>query len=207
MAATETEVCNLALAKIGSSRLTDLDVDDSLEADLCNLFYDPTRDALIRSFWWRFASARVALVENVSSPAFEWDNQFDLPADFLAMKDIFEENFTRHQNTTSSYALEGDLLLTNLSAVNIRYVKKVTDVTEFDPLFVEVLALKLAIQLTMPLSQDAVLADRLKLELDRLMRTVRAMDRQETNTVGRDDLGLWTGARFGTGRIDSKLGS
>lgn len=207
MAATETEICNLALAQIGAKRLDDLDADDSLQATLCNLFFDPIRDALLRSFWWRFASSRVALVEDSSSPDFEWDNQFDLPADFLALKSVYGDNLTKDRNVTSSFALEGLLLLTNADEVDIRYVAKITDVTLFDPLFVQVLALQLAIQLVMPLAQDQVLMDRLDVKLDKLMRKVRAMDRQETNTQGRDDSRTWTDARVGSGLIPSRLGS
>lgn len=62
MALTETELCNMALGRIGASQLVDLDTDSSTEATQCNLYLDATRDALLRSHPWRFASLWVELV-------------------------------------------------------------------------------------------------------------------------------------------------
>jgi len=207
MALTETAICNLALAKIGALRLTDLDTDTSVQAIQCQLHYDQTRDALLRSHWWRFASARAELVADADDPTFEWDNQFVLPDDFLRLKSVYDDNNTTRKNTLNSFALEGSLLLTNDSTASIRYIKKVTDVTEFDPLFVEVLVLNLAIKLVMPLAQDRKAKEDLIKELRLLMPAVRTLDRQETNTIGRSDLGTWNDARLGDSRINSKLGS
>jgi hypothetical protein len=50
--------------------------------------------------------------------------------------------------------------------MEIRYIRQVTDPTVFDPLFVEVLVLQLALKLVMPLSQDKVLRREIYTELD-----------------------------------------
>jgi len=194
MALSETEICNLALARIGAKRLNDLDTDSSVPAIHCRTHYEPTRDALLRSHWWRFASARAELSEDVDAPDFEWDNQFSLPNDFLAMKSVYENRFS--DENLSSYALEGKKLLTNEDTCEIRYIKKVTDVTQFDPLFVEVLALQLAIKMVMPLSQDKKMLQLLHQELAMIMPSVKALDRQETNTIGQYELETWNDARY-----------
>ena len=197
----------MALGRLGAKRLNDLDTDSSIEAIHARLQYEQTRDALLRSHWWRFASARAELSQDTSSPAFEWDYQFQLPSDFLRMKHLHEDNFSPEQITTASYALEGNLLLTNNDEANIRYIKQVTDVTEFDPLFIEALVLQLAVKLVMPLTQDANLRHELNLELEPVMAKIRTIDRQETNTVRRDDRHTWADARAGSGRVDSQMGS
>jgi len=207
MALTETAICNLALARIGAKRLDNLDADTSVEGIQCRLHYEPTRDALMRSHWWRFASAREELIADPEAPEFEWDNRFVLPLDFLRLKSVYDDNNTARKNTLNSYALEGRLLLTNDSTASIRYIKKVTDVTAFDPLFVEVLVLELAIKLVMPLAQDKGAKKDLMKELRMLMPAVRTLDRQETNTIRRSDMGTWNDARLSDSRIDSKLGS
>lgn len=209
MALSETKICNMALGMIGAKRLNNLDTDSSVEAIYCRTYYESVRDALLRSHRWRFASARASLSEDTEEPDFEWDAQFHLPSDFLALKSVYEDNITTRKNTLYSYALEGDLLLTNESSANIRYIKKVTDTAKFDPLFVQVLVLSLALKLVMPLSQDKVFYKEVKDELYKeVMPRVRAMDRQETETYGRSDLYPWNNARSGlSGRIDSKLGS
>lgn len=207
MASSVLEIANMALGRIGAEQITSLS-DGSVQAAQINLHYEQTRDALLRSHFWRFASARVALVENSTAPDFEWANAFDLPDDFSRSRSVFDDNGTQMKTASNSYAIEGDQLLTNEEAVNLRYVKKVTEVGEFDSLFVEVLVLSLAIKIAMPLSGgDPKLKQEMLLELRLLMRQVRTIDKQETNTIGRADMAAWNNARWGTPRRDSKLGS
>jgi len=53
------------------------------------------------------------------------------------------------------------------------------------------LILKLAIKLVMPITQDAKSKELLLKELVPLMSSVRAMDRLETENIGRGDLAPW----------------
>lgn len=210
MALTETDILNAALARIGAKRMTAVQfaAESTLEAIHCKLHYDQTRDALLRSHYWRFASARKTLTKDTNSPDFEWSNQFILPTDFLRMKSIYDGNNTALKKSRHSYALEGTRLLTDDSSVEIRYIRKVTDVTEFDPLFVEVLVLLLAKKLVGSLAgADAKLTQDIKDDLKNLMPSVRTLDRQETETVGRADRQTWVDVRQTRGgRIDSQLG-
>ena len=196
MALSETKICNATLARIGANRINNIDTDTSPEAIQCRTHYEMTRDALIRFHWWRFASGRKTLSQDTTDPTGdEWDNQFILPNDFLAMKSIYENRFS--DENYRSYALEGQRLLTNESTMEIRYIKKVTDVTEFDPLFVEVLVLQLALKLVPALAKtDPKLKADIKDDLKLLMPSVLALDGQETNTIGQYDLGTWNNARY-----------
>jgi hypothetical protein len=110
--------------------------------------------------------------------------------------------------TNFSYAIEGRLILTNEDNIKLRYIKQVTDPTEFDPLFIEVLILKLALKLVSLAGANPTMSETIGRELSPVMRQVRAADRQETNTIGREDLHTWNSARLTNGgRIDSQLGS
>lgn len=160
------------------------------------------------------AAATDITFDNISVvvvPDFEWSYGYTLPSDFLAMRSIWEDNTTIKENTIYSYALEGNLLLSNENAMKIRYTKQETTVANFDPLFIEVLVLSLAIKLTMPQSQDNDVYMMLKEELygsarrKGLMSKVRAMDKQEQNTVGIYNHSLWLSA-FRTTRDPTKLG-
>ena len=197
MSESVTTICNQALGQIGANRIADFDSDteNSPEHRQCRLHYEPTRDALIRSHWWRFASDRKALSQDTVTPAFEWDYQYFLPTDFLRMKSIYENRFS--DENILPYALEGNLLLTNESEMSIRYIKKVVDVSKFDPLFVAVLVLELAKKFIGPLAgAPPRLVKVLNDELKDLMSQVRALDRQETNTIGRTNLETWNDARY-----------
>ena len=105
-----------------------------------------------------------------------------------------------------SFKLEGKKLLTNDDAAEITYIARITDTAEFDPLFTEVLVLQLAIRFTLPLAKSRLLMRELNEELIPLMTRVRAVDKQEQNTVGRADRDRWVDKKIRLGRIDSKLG-
>jgi len=342
---SKTDICNMALGRIGHKLTTEalINADTDPDAQQCNLHYEQTRDALLRSYWWRFAGVRVdlAVVSNgdfahwtsddpddwtttevgtndvsqvgagegyggigtkkcniysavngtgvqiaqtittvvgleykfsiyidkitageltvvnlpeptsgdthwdsigtktvtfiadatsfnlvilgytadptditfdsisvVVVPDFEWSYGYTLPSDFLAMRSIWGENQS-NENTIYSYALEGDLLLSNENSMKIRYTKREVTVNNFDPLFIEVLTLSLAIKLCMPLTQDNKLYRDLREELygrKGLMSRVRAMDKQEQNTAGIYDYNTWVSV-YKTSRDPTRLGS
>lgn len=209
-APSPTSICNMALGRMGANRINNIDdsSESTLEAIQCRLHYSQTRRALLRTHRWRFAKARAQLSEDTVTPDFEWAHQFHLPNDFLAMRSIYEDNATPSRSTLYSYDLEGKMLLTNETTMKIRYTKDVVDVTEFDPLFVEVFILTLALKLSVPLSQDEAMRADIREELKPFMSSVRAMDREEGDTRGRADKRTWVDARLtNDGRIDSKLGS
>jgi len=186
-----TEICNMALGRLGAKRINDYDdaSDTKPEAIQCRLHYEQTRDALIRSHWWRFARARATLSANATDPDFEYDYAYDLPVDFLRMKKPYEADGVTELLYT--YSLEGKQLLSNETSMDIEFIKKVTDTTLFDPLFIEVLVLQLALKMVMPLTQDKVLRRELHEELygtpqqRGLMARVRVIDKEETNTTSR----------------------
>lgn len=207
--ASPTEILNQALGRIGANRISDFD--DSDEANLqsvqARLHFTQTRDALLRSHWWRFARTRATLSQNAAYTAdpttFEWTYAYDLPSDFLReWLPPWEDNSEVQGRTRNSRSLEGKQLLSNESTMRLRYVRRVEDVTEFDPLFTEVLVLQLALKFVMPLSQDLVLWQLIYAELwggggiRGVMSRVRTMDKQETKTVGQNETPTWNDSRL-----------
>lgn len=199
MADTETEICNLSLSDLGAKRLDDYDDDTTVQAILCRLHYPRTRDALLRSYDWRFASWRATLTQDTNDPDFEWDNQFILPDDFLKLKSVYEEE--GYNSKSRRHAIEGDRFLTNESDANIRYIRKITDVAEFEPLFVQLLILHLDLKLVMPLTQDVKLKESIKSDIVLVMPKVVGVNDDETDTGGRSD---WNLARHGGIGIQSQ---
>ena len=191
----------MALAKIGAGRINNLDdsTESSPQAIQCRLHFEQTRDALIRSHWWGFASARASLSQDTVDPDFEYDNQFILPNDFVRLKSVYGDNGTDTGDLRTTFAIEGDRLLTNESSIDIRYIKKVTDPTKFDTLFIEVLVLKLALKIISLAGANPKLMETITTELRLTMPQVRAIDRQETNNIGRSDRRPWNEARVSTG--------
>jgi hypothetical protein len=98
--------------------------------------------------------------------------------------------------TYYNHEIEGKKLLTDETAVYLRYIKWVTDVGSWDPLFIETMVLTLAKKLVIPLAQDLKIKTDIDSDLKILMPKVRAMDRQEEQIIGRDALRTWQSARY-----------
>lgn len=209
----ETKLCNMALGRIGTKRINDYtdNSDKKVEAIQCRLNYAQTRDALLRSHWWRFARTRKQLSQSAEYTAdattFEWTYAYGLPTDFLRMWiRPWEDNDEVMQNTRYSYSVEGKQLLSDVSSMYIRYIRKVTDVPTFDPLFIEVLILQLALKMVMPLTGAGreAMAMRASLYVELygtprqpgVMSRVRLMDKSETKTIGSNDMPTWNEARM-----------
>lgn len=63
LTAAEIVVVNQALARIAAKQIT-LAAQTGIEGVYSNLFYEQTRNSLLRSFEWPFASARIELVDD-----------------------------------------------------------------------------------------------------------------------------------------------
>jgi hypothetical protein len=145
MATSETEICNIALGHLGEAPITSLD-EDSKAGRACKLHYELTRDEVLRSHRWNFAKDRETLSEIAEAPAFRWGHQFQLPADCLR---VLEFNDSEIGDWISDqYEIEGRALLTDSDEARIVYIKREIDVSLYDSLFVQALALKLAIILS-----------------------------------------------------------
>ena len=192
-----TEVCNMSLGRFGANRINNYDdaTETKPESIQCRLHYEQTRNALQRAHMWRYNKARASLSRDTNTPAFEFAYQYHLPNDFLRLRWFYEDNNRADKRTLYSYSLEGKLLLTDETAVNIVYSKLVIDPNEWDPLFVEVMVLTLALKLIIPVSQSVKLKQDINNDLVPLMRKVRALDREEGDTIGRYARKPWLIAR------------
>ena len=146
--ASEVQICNRALQKLGSDSITSL-ADATEPARECNRAYFDVRDAELRDHNWNFAITRVQLAALATGPVWGFDKQFQLPADCLRVIEV------NGLNDPGAWTVEGRMLLANAAApLDVRYVKRETDAGLFDPLFAEALASRLAAELAEPLTQS-----------------------------------------------------
>tara|TARA_R110000787_G_scaffold63838_5_gene144670 strand:- start:2672 stop:3253 length:582 start_codon:yes stop_codon:yes gene_type:complete len=144
--ASEVQLCNLALAKVGDEQITSL-TENSKAARLCNLVYEPMRDATLRAHPWNFAIKRIELAANTLTPAYEYNTQFTLPSDFLRL-------IGTNMLDTAKFTVEGNQLLCNVSALKIKYIYAVTDPNVFDWLFNEALSARIAAELSIAMTDN-----------------------------------------------------
>lgn len=146
--ASEVAICNLALQKLGATRITSL-TEDSPNARHCNAAFEHVRDRELRAYPWNFALARKVLAPDSSGPTFGPAYQFTLPTDFLRLHPDHK------YRAETDWQIEGRHLLTDDGdTLYLRYIKRVSDTEEFDPLFVDAFACRLALQLCEPITQS-----------------------------------------------------
>ena len=152
--ASEVSTANAALRKLGENRILLLS-DDNKAARTINGMFDDVRDQELRRARWKFALKRDSLPALVAAPAWGYAYQYTLPADFLALVQINDYYLRSGTKQKGPYALEAGLILTDYPApLKIRYIARIETVAQWDPLFVEVVACKLAMEAAETLTQS-----------------------------------------------------
>lgn len=152
--ASDVSIANRALTKLGADRILLL-TDETQAARTINSMYADVRDAEIQRYHWKFSIKRTSLSALVAAPAWGYDYQYQLPADYLGLIQVGEYYARSLNDKTAPWSVEGGMILTNLDApLKLRYKARIENAAAFDPLFVEVLACKLAMEACETLTQS-----------------------------------------------------
>lgn len=144
MAASEVAIYNMAFDLLQEEEAISPS-DDRAVVRWMNRNYAPVRDAVLRRHPWNFALERASLAELGTAPAFGWNHAYQLPADCLRILPLTYDGALN--GASLSYEVEGRKILTDeIAPLKIRYIKRVTDTTQFDPLFDQLLAAELALR-------------------------------------------------------------
>lgn len=185
---SQIAICNSALMKLGDLNILSM-IDASKSAKLCNQFYDTTRDAVLRLHPWNCAIHRKELAASSETPAFEFSYAYPLPSDPYCLRVLSMES------SDYEYVIEGRNLLTNESSCKIKYIKKITDPSLFDPLFVNVFVLKLAAVLAFPLTQSRQIVESIEIEFNNALVDARSINAMENNQQ-RETTSSWINSRY-----------
>lgn len=151
-----TNIANLALAKIGSEQIRSIDDANVKEAKHAKLHMPQAIDEVLRANFWGFAMATLGLDEETISEATEivpWTAAYALPADFLKLKEVMTVDGAGIDKFELRRANSKRCLLINQTdGVLLSYVSRVTDPTEFDPMFTAALVTLLASKLARAIS-------------------------------------------------------
>ncbi len=178
--AGNVDIVNRALSKLGEARLTSL-TDGTTSAGLASSLFETVRDSEISGHTWNFAKTRTMLPAEAEKPAFGWAHQYLLPADCLrvleagpwpqAVLDGYIDGDRR------SFVLEGQHILTNHGpALNLTYLRRVTDAGLFPPAFVETLASRLAVEMCETLTASNSKREMAWKEYEQALRRARRLN-------------------------------
>lgn len=143
--ASEIEICNRALTKLGEKTILSLG-DESKPARIMNLLYEPTRDYVLRRHPWNFAIKRVVMAQSTTDPVYDYEYAYTLPTDCMRILSPSREVW--------EYGIEGRTLVTDYPNINLKYISRITDPNLFDVSFMEALACKLAAESAVPLTDN-----------------------------------------------------
>lgn len=173
MATSEAQICNKALARIGirGAFIDDMRTDVSEEAEVCSVFYDDLRDAVLAAFPWPFATLRqeLARIAESEEPVRDgWLYVYRLPNKCLAPRKIWPlglgERALRSDQRVP-YAIEkasvddSQVVLCDLTNPVLYYTAQITDPTKLSAQFVDAFAWRLAADICMPLTAKPEIRD------------------------------------------------
>lgn len=156
---TEAQICNVALSRIGNSNFIDNLDEATTEGRVCNQLYEPTRDSLLASFPWPFATRMVTLATVADAEHTAWGYTYSLPSDYLAAQSPWSSYRDPTVGQRIPYSVEmntagdGRVLLTDHDEAQFTYTAKVTDPGLFPPLFRSALSWALAAELALPIAK------------------------------------------------------
>lgn len=176
MAVSQEQVCNLALLKLGADTITTI-TEDTKMGRLCNTLFVLLRDEMLRQHPWNFAMGRAQLVANtLDAPDFEFKYFYALPDDYLRLIRIY--------NDRCRFKLEGGNILTDSSTLDIIYIQQMDDPTDWDPLFREAFATRLAAELAVSVTGSNTLQQSLMAEYEHKLQKAKTVDAQENYSDG-----------------------
>lgn len=190
--ASEIEICNSALTRLGSNTITSFS-DNTTEAKACSQIYARVRDAVLVAHPWNFALVRLGLAKLSSVPAWGFSYEYQLPSDCLRIVDV--------EDQSTQYEIEGRKVLCSIDPMNVKYITQVTSTGYFSAQFREALEKKLALELSFLLVQSVSQQQLLQSEYNTVLADARSFDAQEggPNSYIYDDFlnSRVSGANFG----------
>jgi hypothetical protein len=163
--ASDVTIVNAALQLVKHSKTISNLEGSGKEATAANTVYEELRQQLLEMHNWNFATTRVKLARLATTPAYEWDYEYNVPARFIRVVSAHNNTHGRDQ---IPYKLEGGKLLTDASDLYLRYIEDITDPNQMPPsfrlAFSKLIASRLAVALANSVSLSKEMYDQFIVE-------------------------------------------
>lgn len=164
---SEIDICNKAILRLGANPIESddgtvaalNDQNPSLEEQLCKLHFDLIRDTVLEDRIWSFALTRVVLdTPDPTAPAFGYTYRHLLPEDALGIFKVLRSPNTEKSELyrNEDWIVENGYILSDLEVLYVRYIKRLDSVsiTLASNQFVDILSLRLAAEMAIPVTED-----------------------------------------------------
>ena len=155
MATSVVDICNSALVNLGAELISSL-TENNDRARACNQFYANSRDAVLTQAEWNFAIHQQALTKLSAGPLFGFTYAYLLPASPYCLKALKIEN----PELDTDWKVKGRQVHSDRDGINLEYIFRNTDVSQYSPLFEDALAYYLASKMAYAITGSrAIVAD------------------------------------------------
>jgi hypothetical protein len=184
------DICNIALDYFGErADITSIETPENSNEVILARHYDLTRQNLLREYIWNFSRAETTLART-GDGGLDYSDRFLMPSDCLRIISIGSVACQiRDYNILDREIYINPIFMQTTpttNALQLRYVKDVTDVSKFDSLFTKLLGLQLAANISYKFSgkktQSEMIMALLKAELPKAV----SVNSQEKKPKRRD---------------------
>lgn len=175
---TSVSICNMALARAGVSQTISSLTETSTQARMCNQFYEPTRQSLLREFPWPFAERYFTLALIAEEPNSRWNYSYRFPSTALRINEVVVDGGERVPDPPVPFKIGSDssgrVIYCDEAEAVVAANTDISDVNQFDPLFVDAFAWRMAWELSSPLSQNPSYVQTTQMGYERAIRKAMA---------------------------------
>lgn len=190
--ASPVQVANVALAYLGEPPIASINPGSTTREKLASSLYDMTRQEMLCEIPWNFAKELGQCAKSTTGPTFGWASKYQMPNDCLQLLFIGgsydDSNGSAEMFNETDYDINGRYILTDSTdnSINIGYIKDVTDVSIWPPLFLNVMALKLALKMAYPVTKSIKVVQSIEIQLSRELPSALSVDGREKKPIKRN---------------------
>jgi len=182
---------------VGATPISNL-TDGTVNANFMNTRYPQVRDMCLARHPWNFAVKSTQLAQLATTPAVEFDFEYQLPADFIRAVSV-------HDNDEGlgivDHKIRNGKIQSNSDQCWLVYIFRETDPNSMSPQFRDYVSLVLAREAAMGLVNSNTLLELLTVEAEKAERRARSADSQQ-DLPPRMPVGSWVTTR--TGRLTQR---
>lgn len=180
---SKVDICNLALGHLGNyGSVTNIDTPVGSKETTFALWYDTTRQMLLKKMMPNFALARRIIAAATVSVPFGYENVFEYPTDCLKVLGLGDIDMRAEYvfNVEGGYIYTADSWTDGLE---LRFVRDITDVNSFSPEFKLAFAAELAKNVAMDITQSPEKAVLLEKVLPGRLMELSSLNAQENRPI------------------------
>jgi hypothetical protein len=168
--ATGLSICQAGLLLIGAESINSFS-DGTLQSDAAATLYEPTRDAILTRYLWKFSLTSANLARLETSPYADYQYAYQLPPDPQYLRAL------KIAGRYMDYTIRGDLLLSNEDTCTLTYQYS-PDETKYPPYFVSLMQMQMASVFAAAVAQDMDMANAFEARAEREFLRAKSADSQ-----------------------------